>query len=292
MAKSKALGTGIKLYLMACVSLTVVVSGSVIVLLGKESIEFFSQVPFFDFLFGSRWEPLLEPKSFGVLPLLSGTFLIVVGSISIALPFGLLIAIYLSEFASHRFRSIIKPALEILAGIPTVVYGYFALTFVTPILKSIWPETEVFNAASAFIVVGIMILPMVTSLSDDAFRALPSSLKEGAYALGATPLEVSIQVILPAASLRVWAAVILAISRAVGETMAVSIAAGANPKLTLNPLESIQTMTAYIVQVSMGDTPQGGVEYLTCFAVAGLLFVLTWSMNALGSHFIFAKGKN
>ena len=223
MAKSKALGTGIKLYLMACVSLTVVVSGSVIVLLGKESIEFFSQVPFFDFLFGSRWEPLLEPKSFGVLPLLSGTFLIVVGSISIALPFGLLIAIYLSEFASHRFRSIIKPALEILAGIPTVVYGYFALTFVTPILKSIWPETEVFNAASAFIVVGIMILPMVTSLSDDAFRALPSSLKEGAYALGATPLEVSIQVILPAASLRVWAAVILAISRAVGETMAVRV---------------------------------------------------------------------
>lgn len=292
MAKSKALGAGIKLYLLACVALTVVVSASVIVMLGKESIEFFSQVPILDFLFGSRWEPLLEPKSFGILPLLAGTFLIVIGSISIALPFGLLIAVYLSEFASHRFRAIIKPVLEILAGIPTVVYGYFALTFVTPILKMIWPETEVFNAASAFIVVGIMILPMVTSLSDDAFRALPSSLKEGAYALGATPLEVSTQVIIPAASSRVWAAVILAVSRAVGETMAVTLAAGANPKMTLNPLESIQTMTAYIVQVSMGDTPQGGVEYLTCFAVAALLFVITWGMNALGSYFIFAKGRN
>jgi len=290
--KAKAVGRGIQIYLLACVALTVVVSASVIVMLGKESIDFFSQVPFFDFLFGSRWEPLLEPKSFGVLPLLAGTFLIVIGSISIALPFGLLIAIYLSEFASHRFRTIIKPVLEILAGIPTVVYGYFALTFVTPILKMIWPETEVFNAASAFIVVGIMILPMVTSLSDDAFRALPSSLKEGAYALGATPLEVSTQVIIPAASSRVWAAVILAISRAVGETMAVTLAAGANPKMTLNPLESIQTMTAYIVQVSMGDTPQGGVEYLTCFAVAALLFVITWGMNALGSYFIFEKGRN
>jgi phosphate transport system permease protein len=284
-------GKGIYFALLASVSLTVITSAAVIVMLGKESLDFFSQVPIMDFLFGRHWEPLLEPKSFGVLPLMSGTFLIVAGATSIALPFGLLIAVYLSEYAPYKFKAIIKPVLEVLAGIPTVVYGFFALTFITPVLKSIWPQTEVFNAASAFIVVGIMILPMVTSLSDDAFSALPGSLKEGAYALGATPFEVSTQVIIPAASSRVWASVILAISRAVGETMAVTLAAGANPKLTLNPLESIQTMTAYIVQVSLGDTPQGGVEYLTCFAVGALLFVLTWVMNAVGSYFIFNKGR-
>jgi phosphate transport system permease protein len=221
-----------------------------------------------------------------VLPLVAGTMLIVVGAALVALPLGLGSAIYMSEYASQKTRNWLKPILEILAGIPTVVYGYFALTFITPILKSIIPQTQIFNAANGSIVVGIMVLPMVASLCDDALRAVPSSLREGGFALGATRMEVSTRVVLPGALSGVLASFILAASRAIGETMAVTLAAGATPKLTLNPLESIQTMTAYIVQVSLGDTPQGTIEYQTIFAVGALLFVITLGMNLLGQRIL------
>ena len=287
--RAKYIDHGVHLALLLCVLVTLLTTCTVLVILGKESVAFFSQVSIFDFLFGTRWEPLLEPKSFGVLPLVCGTLLIVIGSIILAVPTGLLIAAYLNEFASSRTRSIIKPILEILTGIPTVVYGYFALTFITPIIKLVIPDIQVFNAISAAIVVGIMILPMISSLCDDAFRAVPGGIRDGAYALGATPYEVITQIVLPAAKSRVGASVVLAVSRAIGETMAVTLAAGATPNMTLNPLESIQTMTAYIVQVSLGDTPAGGIEYQTCFAVAALLFVMTLTMNMVGNHFIFSE---
>lgn len=280
--KQKNIEMVVKLLLGACAFLSILTTFGIIFVLSKESFEFFSKVPVLDFLFGTRWEPLLEPKSFGVLPLVSGTLMIMFGSGVIAIPVGLLSAVYLSEYSSFRTRSLLKPILEILAGIPTIVYGYFALTFITPVLKSIFPDTEVFNALSGCIVVAIMILPMISSLCDDAFQGIPKSLKMGGYALGANSLEVITQIQIPAAASRILAAFILALSRAIGETMAVTLASGANPQFTFNPLESIQTMTAYIVQVSLGDTPQGGVEYLTCFAVAGLLFLITLFMNVLG----------
>lgn len=222
---------------------------------------------------------MLEPRSFGVLPLVGGTLLIVVGAALIAIPIGLASAIYLAEYSSDQVRSVVKPILEVLAGIPTVVYGYFALTFITPLLEIVLPSTKIFNAASGSIVVGIMVLPMVASLCDDALRAVPSSLRQAGYALGATQFEVILRVALPAALSGIMASFVLAASRAIGETMAVTLAAGATPNLTFNPLESIQTMTAYIVQVSLGDTPAGTVEYQTIFAVASLLFAMTLSLN-------------
>ncbi|NQU67917.1 MAG: phosphate ABC transporter permease subunit PstC [Candidatus Marinimicrobia bacterium] len=264
--------------------ISVVTTVGIIILLLSESVSFFKEVSIIKFLFGTRWEPLLEPKSFGVLPLLSGTMLIVVGSAIIAIPMGLLTAIYLSQYASDRVRTFLKPILEILAGIPTIVYGYFALTFISPILKQVFPSTHIFNALSASIVVGIMILPMVASLCDDAIRAVPNTLKQGGYALGATPFEVITQVIIPGAFSGIMASFILAVSRAFGETMAVTLAAGATPNLTVNPLESIQTMTAYIVQVSLGDTPAGGIEYQTIFAVGALLFFVTLTMNVIANR--------
>ena len=260
----------------------------IIYILFTESYTFFSNIPIADFLFGTHWEPLLEPKSFGVLPLLFGTLMIVIGSAFICIPMGLIIAIYLSQYASKKTRRIIKPILEILAGIPTVVYGYFALTFITPILRTFIPATEIFNAASGAIVVGIMILPMVASLCDDALRSVPKSLKEGGFALGTTSFEVIRGILVPSAFSGIMASFVLAISRAFGETMAVTLAAGATPRFTVNPLESIQTMTAYIVQVSLGDTPQGGIEYQTIFAVAALLFIVTLIMNLI-SNFIMNK---
>ena len=260
----------------------------IIYILFTESYTFFSNIPIADFLFGTHWEPLLEPKSFGVLPLLFGTLMIVIGSAFICIPMGLIIAIYLSQYASKKTRRIIKPILEILAGIPTVVYGYFELTFITPILRTFIPSTEIFNAASGAIVVGIMILPMVASLCDDALRSVPKSLKEGGFALGTTSFEVIRGILVPSAFSGIMASFVLAISRAFGETMAVTLAAGATPRFTVNPLESIQTMTAYIVQVSLGDTPQGGIEYQTIFAVAALLFIVTLIMNLI-SNFIMNK---
>lgn len=268
---------------------SLVVTVVVVALLGKEALLFFDKVSFWEFISGTHWAPLLEPKSFGVLPLVIGTLQIVVGSICIAVPAGVLVAVYLSEYASTKSRNIIKPVLEILAGIPTVVYGYFALTFITPILKTFIPGIEVFNALSAAIVVAIMILPMISSLCDDAFISVPQGIREGAYALGASTFEVITQVVIPAASRRVGAATILAISRAIGETMAVTLAAGATPSMHFHFTESIQTLTAYIVQVSLGDTPQGGIEYLSLFAVGALLFVLTFVMNIIGNQLVFKK---
>lgn len=266
-----------------CAFISVITTVSVIVILAVETVSFFEEVPISEFLFGTQWTPLFEPQSFGILPLLAGTLQIVVGSSLVALPIGVASAIYLSEYASDRVRSVIKPVLEILAGIPTVVYGYFALTFITPILQTLWPQTQVFNAASAAIVVGIMTLPMVASLCDDALRSVPDSLRQGAYSLGGTSFEVTIRVVVPAALSGIFAAFVLAVSRAIGETMAVTLAAGATPNLTLNPLESIQTMTAYIVQVSLGDTPTGTLTYKTLFAVGALLFAITLALNIVAN---------
>lgn len=266
-----------------CAFVSVITTAAVIVILFQGAYSFFAEVPLTEYLFGTSWTPLLEPRSYGILPLLAGTLLIVIGSSLVALPVGVGAALYLSEYASTRTRNFVKPILEILAGIPTVVYGYFALTTITPLLQGVLPETRVFNAASAAIVVGIMVLPMVASLCDDALRAVPSSLREGAYSLGATSFEVNLRVVLPAALSGIFAAFVLAVSRAIGETMAVTLAAGATPALTLNPLESIQTMTAYLVQVSLGDTPSGTLTYKSLFAVAATLFTLTLMLNVLAS---------
>jgi phosphate transport system permease protein len=265
------------LFLGSAVSVLTTI-GIVAVLL-YESASFFREVSPIEFLTGTRWAPLFVPQSFGVLPLLAGSLLVAAGAAIVALPIGLAAAIYLSEYARPRVRRVIKPALEVLAGIPTVVYGFFALTFVTPILQGVWPDTQIFNALSASLVVGVMIMPLVASLSEDAMNAVPNSLREGAYALGATKLEVSVRTVLPAALSGIVASFILAISRAIGETMIVAIAAGATPNLTLNPLESVQTMTAYIVQVSMGEVSFGTVEYQTIFAVGLTLFAITLLMN-------------
>ncbi len=273
---------GFALFLCGLVSILTTVG--IVFVLVYESIGFFRQIPIAEFLTGTRWAPLYRDQAFGILPLLNGTLLIAVGSSLIALPVGLGSAIYLSEYASARTRHTVKPVLEILAGIPTVVYGYFAITFVTPILRVFFPETGIFNAASAAIVVGIMILPMVSSLSEDALSAVPRSLREAAYAVGATKLEVATRVVVPAALSGVVASFILAISRAIGETMAVTLAAGATPGLTLSFLESIQTMTAYIVQVSLGETPRGTLEYQTIFAVGLVLFLITLAMNMLSQR--------
>lgn len=275
----------IRILLFACAGVSVLTTFGIIAVLIQETILFFQEVSFAAFFLDTRWTPLFASKRFGVWPLVMGTFLTSIGAMFIALPLGLLAAIYMSEYASRRARSIVKPILEILAGVPTVVYGYFALTFITPILKSIFPQTQGFNAASASIVMGFMILPMVASISEDALNAVPRSLREAAFALGATTREVAAQIVVPSALSGISAAFILAISRAVGETMIVAIAAGQQPKLTLNPLESIETMTAYIVQVSLGDTPHQSIAYKTIFAVGMLLFVMTLVMNLL-SHWI------
>ena len=255
----------------------------IVAVLVTQAAGFFADVSPIAFLTGTKWTPMYEPRHFGVLPLLVGSLLIALGAAAVALPLGLLSAIFLSEYAPERVRRIIKPLLEILAGIPTVVYGYFALTFITPLLRVFWPETEIFNALSASIVMGIMIIPMVSSLSEDALTAVPRALREGAYALGATKFEVAVRTVVPAALSGIIASFILAISRAIGETMIVTIAAGATPKLTLNPLESVQTMTAYIAQVSMGETPYGSLEYKTIFAVGLALFAVTLLMNIISN---------
>jgi phosphate transport system permease protein len=274
----------IALLLFGCGLVSVLTTIGIVVVLVTESAGFFREVPIAEFLTGTRWSPMYSEQHFGILPLLNGTLLIAAGSMLIALPVGLTSAIYLSEYASPRVRGVIKPVLEVLAGIPTVVYGYFALTFVTPIIRTIFPGTGIFNAASGAIVVGIMIIPMVASLSEDALNAVPLSLREAAYGLGATKFEVSGRVVVPAALSGIVASFILAISRAVGETMAVTLAAGATPKMTLSFLESIQTMTAYIVQVSLGETPHGTLEYRTIFAVGLVLFLITLAMNLLSQR--------
>lgn len=277
----------IQAVLFLCAFVSVGTTAAILWILIRETWGFFQQVAPGEFFFGTQWTPLLEPRSFGVLPLVCGTVLVLVGAALVSLPLGLASGIFLSEYASERTRGVLKPVLEILAGVPTVVYGYFALTFVTPLLIRVFPQTQVFNAASAALVVGIMILPMVASLCDDAFRAVPRSLRDAGYAMGATDMEVSLQVVLPGALSGVMASFVLALSRAIGETMAVTLAAGATPKLTANPLESIQTMTAYIVQVSLGDTPAGSLSYQTIFAVGSLLFGITLVMNWVANRVLY-----
>ena len=272
--------------LLACGLISVGTTIGIIVILSTETVNFFREVPIGDFFGDTSWAPHFMPQRFGIWPLVVGTLLATAGACIIALPVGLATAIFLSEYAPDRLRRVVKPFLEVLAGIPTIVYGYFALTFVTPILRFLHPETDVFNVASASIVMGVMIIPMVSSLSEDAMISVPRSLREGAYALGANRFETATRVVVPAALSGIVAAFILAISRAIGETMIVTLAAGATPNLTGNPFESIQTMTAYIVQVSLGDTPQGSTEYRTIFAVAMGLFIMTFTMNFLAQYVV------
>ncbi len=276
----------IQVLLGLCALVTVCTTLGIAAILIGESVAFFRQVSLAEFLGDTRWTPQFAEKHFGIWPLLVGTLMITVIAALVAIPIGLAAAIYISQYAPDRVRRWLKPSLELLAGVPTVVYGYFALTFVTPLLQRVLPQMQVYNALSAGIVVGIMIIPMVASLSEDALRAVPRSLAEGAYALGATKYEVVLRVVVPAALSGIMASFILALSRAIGETMIVTLAAGATPRLTLNPLESIQTMTAYIVQVSLGDTPQGTVVYQSLFAVGLVLFILTLGMNLLANRII------
>lgn len=271
--------------LMLCATVSVITTLGILFVLLKDSIGFFSKVSIWEFLTDTQWTPLFEAAHFGILPLLSGTFLITFIAILIALPLGMSIAIYLSEYADRRVKKIIKPFLEILSSIPTVVFGYFALVFVTPLLQTFIPGLAGFNSLSPGIVMGIMILPMVASLSEDALNAVPDSLREGSYALGSSQVQTAFRVVVPAASSGITVSVILSISRAIGETMIVAIAAGQQPRLTLNPLVPIETITAYIVQVSKGDVPQDSLGYQTIFAAGLTLFVLTFLLNSVSFYF-------
>ena len=275
-------GQVIRIIFFLCAIISILTTVAILFTLIFQALSFFNEISIWEFLTGTRWTPILKPRAYGVLPLVSGTLLVTVIAAAVALPVGLFTAIFLSEYAPDKIRRIIKPVIEILAGIPTVVYGYFALTFVTPQLQVIFPDLLVFNALSAGLVMGLMIIPMVSSLSEDAMLSVPRSLREAAYALGATRFEVSLKVVVPAALSGIISAFILAISRAIGETMLVTIAAGATPRLTLNPLESVQTMTAYIVQLSLGEAAVGSLEYNTIFAVGLVLFAMTLIMNLLG----------
>lgn len=274
----------IKYALGACALVSVLTTLGIAAVLVIESIPFFQAVPLTEFFGDTRWTPQFADKHFGIWALLSGTLLVTVISAIVALPVGLASAIFISEYASTWVRKFLKPGLELLAGVPTVVYGYFALTFVTPLLQTFVPGLGVYNALSAGIVVGIMIIPMVASLSEDALQAVPDSLSRAAYALGATKFETVLRVNVPAALGGIMASFILAVSRAIGETMIVTLAAGASPKTTLDPTESIQTMTAFIVQVSKGDTPQGTILYQSIFAVGLVLFLITLAMNIFANR--------
>jgi len=289
--RTKIEGRVVNLFVSICAFITLVVTFAIIWNLLQQSIGFFSQVSIIEFFTEKRWSPILIPKSFGIAPLVVGTFLVTVISSFVAVPVGLAVAIYLAEYAPETVRKILRPVLEVLAGIPTVVYGYFALTFVTPLLKIVFPEMIIFNALSAGLVMGIMIIPFVSSLTEDALISVPNSLRQASYALGATRFETSIKVVVPAALSGIVAAFILGLSRAIGETMLVTIAAGATPKLTFNPIESIQTMTAYIVQLALGEAANGSIEYQSIYAVGILLFVITFSMNTLG-HWIVKRWRN
>ncbi|MBI1923186.1 phosphate ABC transporter permease subunit PstC [Candidatus Poribacteria bacterium] len=274
----------IKAILMACGLLSIFTTVGIIGVLLFETIALFKSVSVFDFLTDTQWTPLFVNKHFGVLPLFSGTLLTSTIAMGVAAPLGLLTAIFLSEYAPERMRRTLKPILEVLAGVPTIVYGYFALLFVTPLLQRFIPSLSGFNALSPGIVMGIMILPLVSSLSEDAMYAVPRSLRDAAYALGSSRLQVAWRVVIPAAFSGITASFIIAISRAIGETMLVAIAAGQMPTLTLNPLVPIETMTTYIVQISLGDTPTGTLEYRTIFAVGMVLFLSTFALNLLGDR--------
>lgn len=270
-------------WLLLVAALTsVAITVGIVGVLVYESIGFFRQVPLLDFLTDRQWTPLFSDPHYGILSLVSGTVVTTAVALAVAIPMGSLIAIYLSEYASRGVREIIKPALELLSAVPTVVYGYFALLFVTPTLQKVWPELPGFNMLSAGLVIGIMIVPYVSSVSEDAMRAVPVHLREGAFALGATRMQTALRVVFPSALSGITAAYVLGISRAIGETMVVAIAAGMQPTLTWNPLEPAATMTAYIVQVSLGDLPHGSVGYQTIFATGLTLLLMTLVFNIAG----------
>ncbi|SDK16422.1 phosphate ABC transporter membrane protein 1, PhoT family [Methylophilus rhizosphaerae] len=272
----------IEVILMLAALVAVATTFAIVGVLLYESLSFFKTVSIVEFLTGTEWTPLFEDAHYGILPLVSGTLTTSAIALAVAVPIGTISAIFLSEFASHKTREIIKPILELLVGVPTVVFGYFALFFVTPLLQALYPDLSTFNMLGAGIVMGIMIIPYIASLSEDAMRAVPMSMREGSYAMGATRFQTAIKVVTPAAISGIVAAYILAISRAVGETMVVAIAAGQQPNLTFNPLESAATITAYIVQVAMGDLPHGSVGYQSIFAAGLVLMLLTLSFNIIG----------
>ncbi len=278
----------IEVGLASAAVITILTTIGIIWVLLSQTIDFFSDVSIIDFLTDTQWTPLFADKHFGILPLVAGTFLTTLIAILVALPVGLTIAIYLNEYAPKSFRRVIKPLLEILAAVPTVVYGFFALSVITPFLQSIIPGMAGFNALSAGIVMGIMIIPLITSLSEDALYAVPKSLREASYGMGSTRLQTAFKVMVPAASSGIIVSVILGISRAVGETMIVAIAAGQQPRLTMNPLVPIETITTYIVQVSTGDVAHGSLEYRTIFAAGMALFVFTFILNNI-SYWIKKK---
>lgn len=280
----------IEIILILFASISIFTTIGIVFSLMFETVIFFSEVSIGEFFTSIRWSPVFDPPSFGVLPLITGTLLIALLSSFVSLPLGLGSAIYLSEFASSKTRKIIKPIIELLAGIPSIVYGFFALTFITPLIRTIFPTTDIFNALSASIAVGIMTLPMVASLSEDAMMAVPNSIRQGAYALGSTKLEVAIHVIVPAAFSGIASSFVLAISRAIGETMIVAIAAGQTPSMSLNPLGSIQTMTGFMVNMALGDIQQGSIEFKTVFAVGAVLFVITLLMNIFAKY-VIAKNR-
>lgn len=272
----------IELVLFLAALTAVMTTVSIVAILLYESWAFFQHVPVLDFLTGTEWTPLFENPSFGVLPLVAGTLVTAGVALLVAVPLGIVVAIYLSEFAPHKVRETVKPFLEMLEGVPTVVYGYFALMVVIPVLQIFMPELPGFNMLGAGIVIGIMIIPYVSSVSEDAMRAVPMALREGSYAMGATRFQTAIKVVLPAALSGVVAAFILGISRAVGETMVVAIAAGQQPNFTFDPTESAATITAYIVQVALGDLPHDSIGYQSIFAVGLLLVLITLVFNILG----------
>jgi len=267
---------------LLCGLSSIFITVGIVAVLAYEALGFFREVSIIDFLTGTEWTPLFADKKFGILPLVAGTLLITGIALSVSLPLGLTVAIYLSEYAPHKVKEIAKPILELLAAVPTVVYGYFALLFLTPILQKFFPEMSGFNALSPGIIMGIMIIPYISSVSEDAMKAVPMSIREGSYAMGATRLQTAIKVVIPAAFSGIAAAFIMGISRAIGETMVVAIAAGMMPNFTANPTQPVQTLTAYIVQVSLGDVPHGTLEYKTIFAVGMTLFLMTLGFNIIG----------
>lgn len=272
----------IELILLLAASVSVFTTLGIMYVLISESVVFFTHVPIWDFLTDSQWTPLFDDAHFGIAVLLAGTLSSSLVALLIAIPMGTIIAIYLSEFAGHRIREVLKPVLELLSGVPTIIYGFFALLFVTPLIQKIYPDLPTFNVLSAGIVMGIMIIPYVSSLSEDAMRAVPMSLREGSYAMGATRFQTAMRVVVPASISGMASAYILGISRAVGETMILAVAAGMQPNLSLNPLEPAATVTSFIVQVALGDLPHGSIGYQTIFAAGLTLLVITLSFNLLG----------
>jgi phosphate transport system permease protein len=276
----------VKVVLALCAFVSVATTVGIVVALFVPAFEFFQEVSPVDFFTGKEWAPLFEPALFGVLPLVTGTLLVTMIASLVAMPLGLGTAIYLSEYASPRTRGVLKPALEVLAGVPTIVFGYFALTFMTPLLRDIGIQVDIFNTLSAALVMGVMLLPTVASLSEDAMGAVPRDLRDGAYALGSTKVQVATRVVVPAAVSGIVASFVLAISRAIGETMIVLVAMGQQPNLSFDPREAAEAMTAFIAATGAGDVPTGSIEYKTIFAVGATLFVLTLFMNVFAIRLV------